>query len=179
MADLKELLGENYKDNMTPEEIVGAIKENDKIVSLTTGNYVSKGKFEDLSAKYSKTMEETKDYDTFKQRAEEYESYKKNVGRKETFRKAGVKDEFLDYALFQVEKGKIPEDDKFDEHVNEWISKNPIYVKPKQEGGDEKKPPEPKDKNPKKPKILVGGMPKDDKGLPKKPWNRVNHSFNI
>ena len=178
MADLKQLLGENYKDEMTPEQVVDAIKQNDKLVNLSNGEYVAKGKFDDLSAKYSKTMEETKDYDDFKKQAEEYKTYKKNVTLKEAFKKSGIKDEFLDYAIFQVEKGAIVEDDKFDNNVKEWVKSNPVYANI-QKDDDSKKDPIPKKEEVKKepepkPKVIVGKLPKDDNTLPKKDWNKWN-----
>lgn len=191
MADLKDLLGDAFKEGMTNDEIVDAISTSEKIVNLSKGDYVAKGKFDDLSSKYSKTMEETKDYDDFKKQAEEYKTFKKNVTLKDTFKKSGIKDEFLDYAIFQVDKGKIVNDDKFNDNIKEWLKANPQYANAVDKKQDDKseanknvppektKEPEIKqrfpDKQPiKKPKVLIADAPKSESTGIKKSWNRFN-----
>lgn len=191
MADLKDLLGDAFKEGMTNDEIVDAISTSEKIVNLSKGDYVAKGKFDDLSSKYSKTMEETKDYDDFKKQAEEYKTFKKNVTLKDTFKKSGIKDEFLDYAIFQVDKGKIVNDDKFNDNINEWLKANPQYANSVDNKQDDKselnknvppektKEPEIKqrfpDKQPiKKPKVLIADAPKSESTGIKKSWNKFN-----
>lgn len=47
MANLKELLGEQYKDGMTFDEVETALSEK-KLVDLSEGNYVSKDKYKSL-----------------------------------------------------------------------------------------------------------------------------------
>ena len=46
MANLRELLGESYKEGMTFEEAEKAL-EGKKLVDLSTGEYVSKAKYDD------------------------------------------------------------------------------------------------------------------------------------
>ena len=50
MASLKELLGDDYKEDMTIADIDG-ILSGKKVVDLATGDYVSKGKLTDAEKK--------------------------------------------------------------------------------------------------------------------------------
>ena len=48
--NLKELLGESYREDMTLAEVEEALKGK-KLADLSTGNYVDKKKYEDLASK--------------------------------------------------------------------------------------------------------------------------------
>lgn len=190
MADLKELLGENYKEEMTSDEIVEAIKQNEKLVNLSTGKYVAKGKFDDLNAKFERVSKTAQDYEKLKGNLDSYKEKYTELTMKENLRKSGVKDEFLDYALFKMKKAEVDvnDPDKFNEHISKWLKENPQYGKTSEAGSDSgektqatKTEDEPEDTNPqepqkKKPRVILGGVEKDaDKSLPKKAWNRFNY----
>lgn len=80
LMNLKDLLGEQYKDGMTIDEINAAIAGK-KFADLSTGDYVAKGKltdaqkrYEDLEAKYTAKLSD--DEKTAKAAAEREEYYK-------------------------------------------------------------------------------------------------------
>ena len=125
-------------------------------------------------------MAKRKIYDSeFKQKAVEYESYKKDISRKEIFRKSGIKDEFLDYASYQVDKGVIVEDDKFADNVSKWIKNNPTYAVVKSDDAGKDKNPDPNKKDEPKPavdkakaKVIIKDIDKGENALPTKSWNK-------
>lgn len=65
----KELLGEAYKEGMTIEEIENALKDK-KLVDISTGDYVAKGKYEEAVKKATtaegKAKDIQKEYDNYK-----------------------------------------------------------------------------------------------------------------
>lgn len=154
MADLKELLGESYKEDMTPEEIVAGIKSNDKIVSLTTGNYISKGKFTDLESKYAdastrldKALNETKDMEGLKSQLEDYKAFKTDTEIKGDLLKAGLNPKFVKLGLYSYKQGEINNEGDRVKNIQGWLEKNEVYAMPKAEDKEpDKKEPEPEKK---------------------------------
>lgn len=68
--DLKELLGENYKDDMTVAEISDLISKMN-LADLSKGEHVAKGKLTDALGKLNKVENEFKEYKASKQTEEE------------------------------------------------------------------------------------------------------------
>ena len=68
--DLKELLGENYKEDITVEEINSLISAM-KLADLSKGEYVAKGKLTEAENKIKNITKEYGDYKASKQTEEE------------------------------------------------------------------------------------------------------------
>ena len=68
--DLKELLGENYKEDITVEEINSLISAM-KLADLSKGEYVAKGKLTETENKLANIKREYGDYKASKQTEEE------------------------------------------------------------------------------------------------------------
>jgi hypothetical protein len=68
--DLKELLGENYKEDITVEEISNFISAM-KLADLSKGEYVAKGKLTEAENKIKNITKEYGDYKASKQTEEE------------------------------------------------------------------------------------------------------------
>lgn len=137
---LKELLGDSYKEELTHAEIDALLKDK-KLADLNTGRYVDKDKYEKAvkerdEAKQSLTdaNEKYKDYDSLKEYHEKGVKAEKDKELKSKLTEAGVKDEFLDYVLFQVESGKIDGKDekKLVENTKTWLTENKQYAKEQQ-----------------------------------------------
>ena len=67
---LQEILGDNYKEDMTVAEISELISKM-KLADLSKGEYVAKGKLTEIEGKLSKTEKEFRDYKSSKQTEEE------------------------------------------------------------------------------------------------------------
>ena len=67
---LKELLGENYKDDMTVEDVNNIISKM-KLADLSTGLFVDKGKLTEAENKLTNLKKEYGDYKASKQTEEE------------------------------------------------------------------------------------------------------------
>lgn len=137
---LKELLGDSYKEELTHAEIDALLKDK-KIADLSTGRYVDKDKFDKAvkerdEAKQSLTdaNEKYKDYDSLKEYHEKGVKAEKDKEVKAKLTEAGVKDEFLDYVLYQLESGKIDGKDekKIVENTKTWLTENKQYAKEQQ-----------------------------------------------
>ena len=68
--DLKELLGENYKEDITVEEI-SQLLSTMKLADLSKGEYVAKGKLTEAENKLTNLKKEYGDYKASKQTEEE------------------------------------------------------------------------------------------------------------
>ena len=68
--DLKELLGENYKEDITVEEISNLISAM-KLADLSKGEYVAKGKLTEAENKLTNLKKEYGEYKASKQTEEE------------------------------------------------------------------------------------------------------------
>lgn len=102
MATLKDILGESYKENMTLEEIESVISSM-KLVDLSSGDYVSKGKLTDYETRMKKAekaladklTEEEKHQLELAKREEYYKALEKENARNKYITKLGkhIKDE--------------------------------------------------------------------------------------
>lgn len=112
MATLQELLGNDFKEGMTFDEINSAIAKKN-IADLATGNYVSKGKFD---AELSKAKKIEEDFVAFKtanmtEEQKRAEQAKLDAEQKEALSKQlatyQLKDNLLDKGFSKEEVNKI------------------------------------------------------------------------
>ena len=183
MPTIQELLGAGYKEGMTLDEINEAIKDK-KIVDLSTGEYVGKGKYDaavkerdDARKERDEIIASHKDYDELKKYRETSEAEKASKALTDKLTSYGAKAEMVDFVKFQIESGKIErgKDDKtLEENVKKFLKENPQYA-------SSEKPTPPANTNHNPPRVNIGGNDNGganpgEKTLPKKvksqPWNR-------
>lgn len=137
---IKELLGDAYKEDMTIAEIESALAGK-KLADLSTGEYVSKKKYDDEVAKRTalETSIQEKDskitelenkapevvnpenYDNDMQELATLRNEKKANEYKAKIRGLGVNDQFVDFVAKSVEDGE-----NFETTFNEFKTKNPF-----------------------------------------------------
>ena len=137
MPDLKELLGDAYKDGMTIDEVNAALKDR-KIVDLASGEYVGKGKYDaavkerdDARKERDDTIAKHKDYDELVKYRDENEAAKTAAALENTLKGYGVKPDMLEFVRYQVESGKIErgkEDKDLEANVKKFLKDNPQYA---------------------------------------------------
>ena len=90
MATIRELLGENYKDGMTFEEVETALSSV-KLADLSKGEYVAKGKMTDVESKLRKAEEELRkrmtDDEKRQQELAQREEYYKSIEKENSLYK--------------------------------------------------------------------------------------------
>ena len=128
MDNLKTLMGNAYHENLTIEE-VDAFLTGKKLADLSSGSYVAKDKFSKIEAELKELREATKDYEEVKKQVETYQTKEKETTLKQALVEAGIKDEFIDYIAFKVEKGEIANDDKLVNNVKTYIKDKPQFAK--------------------------------------------------
>ena len=122
MATLKELLGDAYKENMTYAEVETALNTKN-LVDLSSGNYVSKTKYDtaigerdDFKAKYNATLTDAqKAEQEAKEREERYKAIEKENAIHRYTDKLGstIKDKTV-----LTEVAMLMADGKFDEAID-------------------------------------------------------------
>lgn len=137
MPDLKELLGDAYKEGMTFDEASAAIKDR-KIVDLASGEYVGKGKYDaaikerdDARKERDESISKQKDYDALVKYRDEAEAAKTAAALGEKLKGYGVKPEMVEFIRYQVESGKIErgKDDKdLEANTKKFLQENPQYA---------------------------------------------------
>lgn len=137
MENIKELLGESYKEGMTLEEVDKAL-EGKKLVDLSTGEYVAKGKYDTLETKYKnlqaeheQVKEQTKDYETLKAKNEAYEAEKQDAEFKSKVVKYGIKESAYKYVKGDIVAKElvIGEDEKVNqENVKKYLEAHPEFA---------------------------------------------------
>lgn len=165
MTDLKILLGEKFKEDMTDSDIVEAIKGSDKIVNLKSGEYISAEKFNNVEKKYKETdaalqdaLQNTGSIDELKTKNETYEKTIAGYKSESYLRENGFKD--IEYGKYLIAQGKISLEDN--KTIQSYLKENPNY----DANFKEPEPPEP-------PKVIVGNLNKEDGTAtdgPKQPW---------
>jgi hypothetical protein len=130
---IKELLGDAYREDMTIAEIESALAGK-KLADLSTGEYVSKKKYDDEVSK--RTSLETKitelenkapqvvnpeNYDNDMQELATLRNEKKANEYKAKIRGLGVNEQFIEYVAKSVEDGE-----NFDNAFNDFKTKNPF-----------------------------------------------------
>ena len=131
MATLKDILGESYKENMTLEEIESVIASM-KLVDLSNGEYVSKGKlidYENRTKKAEKALadkltEEEKNQLELAKREEYYKALEKENARNKYITKLGktIKDEKVlnEIADLYAEGDYVTAIDKQNEYISKY-----------------------------------------------------------
>lgn len=137
MANIKELLGDAYKDGMTLEEVDAALKDK-KLVDLSTGEYVAKGKYDTLETKYQnlkseheQVKEQTKDYETLKAKNEAYEAEKQDADFKSKVVKYGIKESAYKYVKGDIvaKELELGEDEKVNQaNVKKYLETHPEFA---------------------------------------------------
>lgn len=122
---LKDLMGESYKEDLTVSDIETFFNENAKIVNLSTGKYVDKGKLDEANSKYKTLAENTKDYEELKNKYNELNE-KVNKDNQMNIVKKYAKNEFVDYVYFQM-KQKNVEPQNLEESVKKYCEENKQY----------------------------------------------------
>ena len=137
---LKDLLGDSYKEELTHAEIDALLKDK-KLADLSSGRYVDKDKYDkavkerdEAKQSLNDANDKYKDYDSLKEYHEKGVKAEKDKEVKAKLTEAGVKDEFLDYVLYQLESGKIDGKDekKIVENTKTWLNENKQYAKEQQ-----------------------------------------------
>lgn len=179
MPDLKELLGSAYKEGMTFDEASAALKDR-KLVDLSSGEYVSKGKYDSAVKERDDARKERddantkyKDYDELVKYRKDAEAAKQAKEMADKIKGCGAKEDMIDFIKFQIDSGKIGrgKDDKdLEPNIKKFLKDNPQYAaQPGQ--------PQPK------PKITLGKQDPDGgsgnnadytpaKVIKMQPWNR-------
>lgn len=123
---LKDLMGAAYKDDLQVADIEAFFEGNDKIVNLSNGGYVAKGKFDEVNSKYKELSDGTKDYEDIKNKYTELVATNKkneNLGVIGKF----VKPEFKEYAYYQLQKNdKL--NDKLEDNIKDFIKENSQFA---------------------------------------------------
>lgn len=143
--NLKGLLGEAYKDGITLQD-VDAFLNGKKFKDLSSGEYVAKGKFEELQTKLNALTESTKDYDDLKKKIQGFEEKERIQTLNETAKKVGIDGQFIEFALSKINV----QGDKVEEELAKWIEANPQFKvqtkkansNPSYEGGNPKPTPQ-------------------------------------
>lgn len=128
MESLKALMGDAYHEGLSIEDVAKFV-EGKKFVDLSGGGYVAKDKFAKVESELKELREATKDYEEVKKQVETYQAKEKETTLKQALVEAGIKDEFIDYMAFKVEKGEIANDDKLVNNVKAYIKDKPQFAK--------------------------------------------------
>lgn len=99
--NLKNFMGESYKDELTLEE-VDAFLTGKKFADLSTGKYVDKQKYNDLSLKINENNDKLLDYEKIKPEYEKFLLDKKNNELKALAKSAHIDDQFVEFAISKV-----------------------------------------------------------------------------
>jgi len=129
--NLKDLLGDAYREDMTLAEVDEALKGK-KLADLSTGDYVAKKKYDDLAAKVSEKDAKISELESRQPETITPENYENDMKELETLRNEkktndfknkikglGVNDKFVDY----VSKS-LANDDNFDANFEEFKKGN-------------------------------------------------------
>ena len=129
--NLKELLGDAYKEDLTLTEIDNLLASK-KLVDISTGNYVSKEKAErekqealdKLTADYeSKSATSQKATDELNEKIKALESEKQNSLFVAKIKEHNIDEKYLDYV-----KGKYEYNDDIDKNLEEFAKQNPAFL---------------------------------------------------
>ena len=113
---LKEILGENYREDMTVAEISEAISKM-KLADLSKGEYVAKGKLTEAENKLGQITKEYGEYKASKQTEEEKKAEKDAAevarvqGIEEELKKLRFKDQLIDSGYSKDEIKYLMEND--------------------------------------------------------------------
>ena len=122
MENLKNLMGELYKDDLTLQE-VNEFLQDKNLVDLKSGNYVAKDKYQKQVEKYNEALNQLKDYNEIKPKYEEYVQKEQQAKLQNLAKSCEIKDEFIEFALMKV--GNV---DNVEEALKEFAKNNPHFT---------------------------------------------------
>lgn len=122
---LKSIMGNAYKEGMTLEEVEAFFEGNSKIVNLSEGKYVDKGKYDEVNGKYNSLVESTKDYEDIKSKYQGLVEKQTKDSELSVINKY-VKPEFAEYIHYQM-KANNQLGDKLEDNVKAYLKSNSQY----------------------------------------------------
>lgn len=137
MENIKNLLGDAYKEGMTLEEVNKAL-EGKKLVDLSTGEYVSKGKYDtletkhkNLQAEFDQVKEQTKDFEKIKAENETFKTEKADAELKAKVLKLGIKESAYKYVKGDIiaKELELGDDEKANaDSVKKYLESHPEFA---------------------------------------------------
>lgn len=137
MANIKELLGSDYKEGMSLEDVDKALS-NKKLVDLSTGDYVAKAKYDtletkhkNLQAEFDQVKEQTKDYDKLKSENETFKSERASADLKKKLTDNGINEKYFNYVKLDIDgkKLEIGDDEKVNKaNVEKYLKEHPEFA---------------------------------------------------
>lgn len=122
---LKSIMGNAYKEGITLEEVEAFFEGNSKIVNLSEGKYVDKGKYDDVNNKYNTLVNDTKDYEDIKAKYQGLVEKQTKDSELSVINKY-VKPEFAEYIHYQM-KANNQLGDKLEDNVKAYLKTNSQY----------------------------------------------------
>lgn len=101
MENLKNLMGDSFKDELSLEEI-NTFLDGKKLIDLNSGNYVSKEKYEKILNKNTELSNQLKDYNDIKPRYEEFVAKERAEKLNNLAKSVNIKEEFIEFALSKI-----------------------------------------------------------------------------
>ena len=124
MENLKNLMGESFKEDLTLQEINDFLQDKN-LVDLKSGNYVAKDKYQKQVDKYNEALNQLKDYNEIKPRYDEFVQKEKQAKLNELAKAVNIKDDFIEFALM-----KIGDVENVEEALKEFAKSHPQFTTP-------------------------------------------------
>lgn len=122
MENLKQLMGESFKEDLTLQEVNDFLQDKN-LVDLKSGNYVAKDKYQKQVDKYNEALNQLKDYNEIKPRYDEFIRKEKTDKLNALARAVNIKEEFIEFAL-----SKVGEVDDVENALKEFAKTNPQFT---------------------------------------------------
>lgn len=122
MENLKNLMGESFKEDLTLQEINDFLQDKN-YVDLKSGNYVAKDKYQKQVDKYNEALNQLKDYNEIKPRYDEFVQKEKQAKLNELAKAVNIKDDFIEFALM-----KIGDVENVEEALKEFAKSHPQFT---------------------------------------------------
>ena len=122
MENLKNLMGDSFKDGLSLEEI-NTFLDGKKLIDLNSGNYVSKEKYEKIVSKNTELANQLKDYNDIKPRYEEFVAKEQAEKLNNLAKSVNIKEEFIEFALSKV--GNV---DDVETALKDFAKNNPQFT---------------------------------------------------
>lgn len=129
MENIKKFLGDQFKEDMTPEQIVEALNSklgSGKYKNIANGEYVDVDKYNKAIAKAKEDSDKAKQYDELKTKYDEYVTKEHETELETKISNAKVKKEFTKFV-----RHEIGDAEDFDKALTEYVKKNPQYLEQK------------------------------------------------
>lgn len=122
MENLKNLMGESFKEDLTLQEINDFLQDKN-YVDLKSGNYVAKDKYQKQVDKYNEALNQLKDYNEIKPRYDEFIQKEKTEKLNNLAKSVNIKEEFIEFAL-----SKVGETDDVETALKEFAKAHPQFT---------------------------------------------------